>query len=483
MKNCINIRLFTNGGIISPEELRKIIQVARLSGCESIFPGSRQELYLQVPQNSIEIAEAELRRLAITYAQVGDSAENIVTSFAALEILPTTAWLLGDTYLDILDSFTYQPKLKINIVDPLQNLVPLFTGELNFIASSYPRYWYLYIDIPWFGKRQIWPVLIDGDDIGHLSNLIEDIYVEKQPESLQKLYVAVSQQFTGRTRPYEEEIELTHQDFPIIEGIHKTVNSYWLGIYRRNQSCSLHFLEALYAQCIQSKIGKINITPHKTFLITDIKEENLGQWEKLLGIHGINMRHSALELNWQLPDLDQEAIQLKNKWVQELGEKEVSTTGLSFAIQMKPMTVSTPVIIKPVKEGNMAGYDILYTTDFKTHTLQWEVFAGNISSQQVTSTFIELCKMYYAQMGQSLPASHPEEASTFVQTHEVYQCPDCLTVYDPVYGDAMAGINAGIHFQDLPETYLCNLCDTPKSNFNLTTLSAISFLTAKLRIS
>jgi rubredoxin len=471
MKNYMNLRLFTNGGIISPEELRKIIQVARVSGCESIFPGSRQELYLQVEQDFFDVAEAELRRLAITYAQVEDSSENIVTSFAALEILPTTAWLLGDTYLDILDSFTYQPTLKINIVDPLQNLVPLFTGELNFIASSYPRYWYLHVNFSRFGKRQIWPVLIDGDDIGHLSKLIETIYVKQQPDSIQSLYLAVSQQFTGRTRPYEEEIELTHPDFPIIEGMHRTGNSYWLGIYRRNQSFSLDFLEALYAQCIQSKIGKINITPHKTFLITDIKGESVRQWEKLLGRYKINIHHSALELNWQLPDLAQEALQLKNTWVRELEEKEVSTTGLSFAIQTQPMAVSTPVIIKPTQEGNATGYDILYSNDFTTYTQLWEVFTSKVPVQQVASALIDLCQVYYAQLGESLPVSHPEEAASLVHTHEVYQCPNCLTVYDPVYGDDMAGIGAGVRFQDLPETYVCSVCDTPKSSFTLTTLA------------
>ncbi|QHT66934.1 rubredoxin domain-containing protein [Rhodocytophaga rosea] len=471
MKNYINLRLFTNGGIISPEELRKIIQVASVSGCKSIFPGSRQELYLQVPQNYLDVAEAELRRLAISYAQVGDSAENIVTSFAALEILPTTAWLLGDAYLDILDSFTYQPTLKINLVDPLQNLVPLFTGELNFIASSYPRYWYLHVHLSRFGKGQIWPVLIDGDDIGLLSKLIETIYIKQQPDSIQSLYLTVSQQFTSRTRPYEEEIELTHSDFPIIEGMHRTGNSYWLGIYRRNQSYSLEFLDALYAQCIQTKIGKINITPHKTFLITDIKGESVRQWEKMLGRYQINIHHSALELNWQLPDLDQEAIQLKNTWVRELDEKEVSTAGLSFAIQTQPMAVFTPVIIKPTQEGNAAGYDILYTTDFTTHSQAWEVFASNVPVQQVASILMDLCQVYYTQLGESLPVSHPEEAASLVHIHEVYQCPNCLTVYDPVYGDAMAGISAGVHFQDLLEAYVCSLCDTPKSSFTLTTLA------------
>jgi hypothetical protein len=73
--------------------------------------------------------------------------------------------------------------LKINIVDPLQNLVPLFTGELNFIASTYPAYWYLYVHFSKFGKRQLWPFLIDGEDISRLSKLIEEVYSQTSPHT------------------------------------------------------------------------------------------------------------------------------------------------------------------------------------------------------------------------------------------------------------------------------------------------------------
>jgi hypothetical protein len=57
-------------------------------------------------------------------------------------------------------------------------------------------------------------------------------------------------------------------------------------------------------------------------LIKDIREEDREKWEKMLGLHGINLRHSSLELNWQLPDFDQQALQLKNTLVQALEEKK-----------------------------------------------------------------------------------------------------------------------------------------------------------------
>jgi dissimilatory sulfite reductase (desulfoviridin) alpha/beta subunit len=53
MTKLITLRIFTNGGIITPEELRKITQVARLAGCSHLMPGSRQELYLQVEEKHL----------------------------------------------------------------------------------------------------------------------------------------------------------------------------------------------------------------------------------------------------------------------------------------------------------------------------------------------------------------------------------------------------------------------------------------------
>jgi rubredoxin len=465
MTNIQALRLFTNGGIITPEELRKITEVARLCSCSALMPGSRQEIYLQVENGCLPVAERELTGKAIGYAPVHTPLQNIVTSYAALQILPTTAWVSAGTYLDILDSFAYQPGLKINITDPLQNLVPLFTGELNFIASSYPRYWHLYINFPGFSRSQSWPVLIDGEDIAPVSGLIEKVYAQQHPQTIQDLYTAVSGQFTARSPAREEELHLPVHPFPVTEGMHACGSSCWLGIYRRNQAFSVSFLEALYRQCIESKIGKICLTPHKTLLIKDIKPEERLCWEKLLGIHHIQLQHSALELNWQLPDLDTGAIQLKNTWVRELEEKEVYTTGLSFALQTRPADVFTSVAIRQNTEAGQTGYDILHTADFTGYSSKWQVFAGSVPGQAVADALIDLCQVYYRQLGTTSVAVLAEETPVFAQTRQVHQCPDCLTIYNLESGDPAANIPPGTSFEELPGTYTCSLCEAPKANF------------------
>ena len=46
-----------------------------------------------------------------------------------------------------------------------------------------------------------------------------------------------------------------------------------------------------------------------------------------------------------------------------------------------------------------------------------------------------------------------------------YVCNVCGYIYNPEEGDAMASIDAGTSFEDLPEDWCCPLCSVAKSNF------------------
>jgi len=63
--------------------------------------------------------------------------------------------------------------------------------------------------------------------------------------------------------------------------------------------------------CSENKIGKISITPWKSFIVKGIPQHSKLKWEKFLGKFGINVRHSMLEMNWHLPVNDKDALSLK----------------------------------------------------------------------------------------------------------------------------------------------------------------------------
>lgn len=47
-----------------------------------------------------------------------------------------------------------------------------------------------------------------------------------------------------------------------------------------------------------------------------------------------------------------------------------------------------------------------------------------------------------------------------------YICNVCGYIYDPAVGDPDSNIEAGTAFEDLPDTYVCPVCEAPKSEFS-----------------
>lgn len=49
-----------------------------------------------------------------------------------------------------------------------------------------------------------------------------------------------------------------------------------------------------------------------------------------------------------------------------------------------------------------------------------------------------------------------------------FECSACAYIYDPAQGDDVAGIDAGIAFEALPEDWVCPICGVGKDMFNKT---------------
>ena len=47
-----------------------------------------------------------------------------------------------------------------------------------------------------------------------------------------------------------------------------------------------------------------------------------------------------------------------------------------------------------------------------------------------------------------------------------YVCNVCGWIYDPAVGVEQDNIEPGIDFNSLPETFICPICEAPKSEFS-----------------
>ena len=135
-------RVIVKGGVLSPGELKYICESIESLGLDTISFGSRQDILL--PKKTKKEDLSKFDKLTIVGSDE-TGIENIVSSYVCADIFPSTSWLTGDRYLYLLEQFKSKSTLKINLTDPTQRLVPLFTGHINFIASAHEDYWYLYI--------------------------------------------------------------------------------------------------------------------------------------------------------------------------------------------------------------------------------------------------------------------------------------------------------------------------------------------------
>jgi len=406
--------------------------------------------------------------------------QNIVTSYVSSDIFDSTHWLKGSTYLYLIEQFDYLPRLKVNITDPLQRLVPGLNGNLNFLASPHEDYWYLNIRLPHWERGEYFPVLVYSWDITSLCRYVENL--EEPPENAESLFEDLHSNLELNSRSMERPPEIPYKTFPYYEGVNRMgFDKYWLGLYWRNNLYDLPFLKELCGFCLDNSIGKICITPWKSLIIKGIYESARPALERMLGQRGINVRHSQLEMNWHLPVADPGALQLKNYLVGVFHERDISTYGLTFGISNdvgKRTHFAAIIIEKNPVPGTASGalfrpsYNILYSKNFDPNSCRYIPFAQDVGREVLPDLLIELSRMYFGQQDQEEPkARQPRPDAGEFNLRHVYQCPSCLTIYDPVSGDPDSGIAPGTPFEELPANHSCTVCSADGSIFQPLELS------------
>ncbi|MCL4137026.1 UNVERIFIED_CONTAM: hypothetical protein GTU68_014554 [Idotea baltica] len=83
---------------------------------------------------------------------------------------------------------------------------------------------------------------------------------------------------------------------------------------------------------------------------------------------------------------------------------------------------------------------------------------------------MELSQLYFDELGTEKESENTSKVLKDTVEEIVYQCKDCLTVYNSVYGDITQDIAPNTKFENLPEAYVCSLCEAPKSSFKKSVL-------------
>jgi len=463
-------RLLINGGVLSPGELKYICESAEDLGLDVISFGSRQDIIFPDAVDEEKLKAIDKLHVVIPSEE---SVENVMSSYVSSDIFANTSWLTSSRYLYVIEQFRYKPKLRINITDPKQRLVPLFTGDINFIASEHEDYWYLYLRLPEWKKTQMYPALIYSWDLDKVAKAIEAILLE-EPETIETVFELVNDAVETNNRTVDKPLEVPFHPFPYYEGMNRIGDKYWLGLYWRNNRYDISFLKAMCDLCSENKIGKISITPWKSFIVKGIPRSSKLVWEKFLGRFGINVRHSMLELNWHLPVNDDDALNLKKYLVTNFDQNDISTYGLTFGITNYESNAYnfTAIVVEKNKQPESMGnfkirdtYNLLYAKNFDPNTREYIMHVQDVDKVELPGLLMELSQLYFEQLGSEKEELAAKSLKKETIEEEVYQCRECLTIYNKSYGDITQNIAPNTAFEDLPETYECSLCEAPKSSF------------------
>ncbi len=398
------VRVFIKGGMVTPQDLMAILDASASLGNEFVLFGSRQDLLFPVRRGALANVAERLVVGQLDFRQGHrELFQNVVSSAVAIGIADTTVWLDLAHYRTILDGFQHPPRLKINITDPKQAMVPLFTGDLNFVAATKPQYWYLYLRNAHTGDRlEKWPTLVHSMDIARLSVFLEQRLLREPTAMIPDLITGLAEHIKLNTIVAKETLQLPDPYFPYYEGMESLGDGKsWLGLYWRNNRFNIPFLLKACQLCIEGNIPYFYITPWKSFVIKGIHDDDRLVWEKMMGGMGINMRHSSLELNWHIPVLDEEALKLKQFLVGELDQQDICTHGLTFSIigERDARWFTSIVIKKTELHSNhpMEAFDLYYAEGFNPNTLQYFEYARGVTKEVIPALLVELSKSYYFQ--------------------------------------------------------------------------------------
>jgi len=472
------------GGIISPGNLYNILVAANRARIQYVRFGLRQQLLIDVANYNVSTLTSELDKVGVDFQTGKNDAPNIISSYPAEEIFIRGSWLTGGIYKDILDDIDFKPTVKVNICDSNQTFTPMLTGNINWIASSEAEhYWHLIIRFPKTNIIYEWKQLCYTNHIAKLTKTLSQIITENPAEFIDNEYASGKALFAQLNeqdfvlKSAENAAALSSFDLPYYEGLNRYNNKYWLGIYRRDELFSIAFLKRLCQLCLETKLGQFCCTSWKTIIVKGIEEKHKRLWNDLLEEFELNMRHAANELNFQVEDNCLEGLALKNFLVKYLSENDIRTFGICFGIKTRRKSeIFSSILIRRRYLLNVWAiklfpvYDILCAKDFNPNERTGEIFSRGNPKLILPEQIRRATYLFYKQRQNSIQSSKittppkPEQIlpkDIFV----LYQCCNCLTVYDETYGEVGNNIKPGTSFNDLPENYCCTLCDADKSKF------------------
>lgn len=455
------LRITSLGGAINLIDLNDLVSFCIKKSIDRLVLNRFQEIEVSTEEDVYPELISFLDEKEIPYFTDG-SLYSVQSSYPSLGIFPSKKWLNRSVYNNVLNGFKKGQRLQVGLIDDSQDLMGPMENQLNFLASDQINFWYLYVSLSPEEKPFLWPVLIDSDSITYLVRKIEAKWMENQNIGSEELINSINQKIEYLYRGFKKEPRIAIQKVPYYDGFHNIGGKYWLGITTRKNIFEPTVLSYLVSLCREQKIHHVFLTHWSSIIVKGIKESNMSKWDEFLGLYGITTGHAYYELNWKTYGESDYYQTVKDKVVQLFYKKKVRVWGLSIGLYTQERNISTSIgiKIKPIIGFfNWFVYDLYIAKDFNPNLKEYKQVGQRLSFKELSDHLLQVIKdssrKLYKNDDALYSAGLPEEAVPLV-----HQCSQCLTVYDTLKESIKKPA-----FNELPDSFTCEVCSGKKSMF------------------
>jgi hypothetical protein len=416
------VKINFKGGMIPPGVLYNILVAASKAKLMYVSFGLRQQMIINAESYTVAGLTRELDEVGANYTTDINHHPNIVSSLPATDIFMNYTWLSEEVYMKILNSFDYEPQLKVNISETNQSFTPFQTGNINWVAAQQDNLWHLFLRLPKTNEVHQWEMLVPSASLATISQQIEELLGNNSVEESQEGIISLLDKLPkGQLVKAAEPAILPKFNLTYYEGFNKNgEDRNWLGIYRRDELFSIRFLKEVCKMCLDTGIPFIYSTPWKSLIIKDIKDQDKPKWLTLLDMHNINLRHAANELNFQVEDHDEAALELKKYIIKKFNEDDVRSYGLCIGIKTKKKSeIYSSILVRKKHLINLPGlkllprYDILIAKDYNPNERTDSAHIKNIPKFLIVEHLKTAIRKHQMPEAESMEAAAVNEESLF----------------------------------------------------------------------
>jgi rubredoxin len=453
MKNLLTIN--APGGILTPNDLLNLLEP---KGVDGFILGRRQNILIDSPG----MPQGLSRRVNVDKVPLVHP--NIICSHASGGIdLDKNDWAyINEDYQTIFDSFTFKPTLSVSICSYQQSMFALFSSKLNFISSKIEGLWHLVIMLN--EERVLLPHLFKSTQVALAVQAMQDFIENDQFITSHHLAELLEASLPLSENKCEDLIlpPLLNRDF---EGFTPMKNGRLaLNIFSNHRPWKKEFIQDFAKLAKKQGLNRLYVTAGRSLLMKHISKKDLHSWEALLGRHNISIRHSEQDLAWVVPSHKPHAIKLKEQLIQELNREGFACHGLNIAIDPRDSDCGAPIIIYTEKNFMSLSCKVIYKPSFDYRRSGFKTAGKNLNFDQLITCLRDLQQQFHTREIDSIGLKIQSICLEDNQP-EHYQCPDCLSEYHKNAGDPETNTPPGTDFIELPQSWVCSICECPKADF------------------